>query len=102
MSAFSGGRCGKYLADSMPLLLGGLEAHGRLTDGEARFDDVGRVELLGMSAATIDRSVKPMRQRTLMQGMSTMSPSPLLPCSIAIHKSGDEIGTIWVFRGGRC
>ena len=53
--ALSGGQCGKYLAESMPLLLAGLEAHGELTDGEARFDDAVKVELLTMSAATIDR-----------------------------------------------
>ena len=34
VSAVSGGQCGKYLAESMPLILAGLEAHGELTRGE--------------------------------------------------------------------
>lgn len=92
--AFSGGQCGKYLAESMPLLLAGLEAHGELTDGEARFDDAVKVELLSMSAATIDRYLAPARRKTLLRGLSTTTPSPLLRSSITIRKAGDEIEAI--------
>ena len=51
MWAASGGQCGKYLVESMPLQLAGLERHGELIDGADRYSDQVRLELLAMSAA---------------------------------------------------
>lgn len=53
--AASGGQCGKYLAVSMPVLLDGLERHGELVEGQDRYTSAERLELLSMSAASIDR-----------------------------------------------
>lgn len=92
--AVSGGQCGKYLVESMPLLLAGLEAHGELANGQARFTDTVRRELLSMSAATIDRYLTPVRQKTLLRGVSTTTPSPLLRSSITVRKAGDEIDQV--------
>ena len=47
--AASGGRCGKYLKESMPLLPGLLEASGELDD-EPRYIPAVRDELVVMSA----------------------------------------------------
>src|SRR5680860_178316 len=57
--AASGGQCGKYLAASMRLQLDGLERHGELVDGVDRYSPLVRAELLAMSAASIDRYLKP-------------------------------------------
>lgn len=66
--AASGGQCGKYLAASMRIQLDLLEAHGELVRSadadpaqgdRARYDEDVRAELLTMSAATIDRYLKP-------------------------------------------
>ena len=78
----------------MPLLLAGLEAHGELANGQARFTDTVRRELLSMSAATIDRYLTPVRQKTLLRGVSTTTPSPLLRSSITVRKAGDEIDQV--------
>lgn len=92
--AVSGGQCGKYLVESMPLLLAGLEAHGELANGQARFTDTVRGELLSMSASTIDRYLTPVRQKTLLRGVSTTTPSPLLRSSNTVRKAGDEIDLV--------
>lgn len=89
--AFSGHECGKYLAASMSVLLDALERHGELVPSKARYSGQVRAELLGMSAATIDRYLAPARARDPLRGVSTTKPSPLLRSSISIRKAGDEV-----------
>ncbi|USQ76110.1 integrase [Ornithinimicrobium cryptoxanthini] len=96
--AASGGQCGKYLAASMATQLDALERHGEFAlDGSGRLDPQGRyspgvrVELLSMSAATIDRYLKPVKATDQLRGVCTTKPSPLLRSSIAIRKAGDEV-----------
>ena len=89
--AISGGQCGKYLAESMSLLLDSLEAHGELVDGTDRYSPAVRGELLAMSAATIDRYLKGARNGDRIRGIATTKPSPLLRSSITIRKAGDEV-----------
>ncbi|CKY02976.1 Conserved protein of uncharacterised function%2C possible transposase remnant [Mycobacterium tuberculosis] len=43
-----------------------------------------------MSAATVDRYLKPARERMRIKGISTTKPSPLLRNSITIHTCSDE------------
>jgi hypothetical protein len=89
--AASGGQCGKYLVVSMPDLLDALERHGELVDGVDRYDPAVRGELLGMSAATIDRYLAPARARDQLRGKATTAPSSLLRSAITIRKAGDEV-----------
>ena len=89
--AVSGGQCGKYLAVSMAVQLDLLEAHGELVDGVDRYGRSVRQELLSMSAATIDRYLKPAKATDQLRGASTTKPSPLLRSSIKIRKAGDEV-----------
>lgn len=72
--AASGGQCGKYLAVSMELLLDSLEARSELVDGVDRYSQSVRAELLSMSAATLDRYLKPVRDRDRLRGISTTKP----------------------------
>ncbi|EJF47627.1 DDE-type integrase/transposase/recombinase [Actinomyces massiliensis] len=90
MWAASGGQCGKYLKESMPLLLDLLEASGELDD-EPRYTPAVRDELVAMSAATIDRYLAPVRATEQLRGKSTTKAGPLLRSSIKIRKAGDEI-----------
>lgn len=89
--AASGGQCGKYLAISMQLQLSGLERHGELLDGDDRYSDQVRRELLAMSAASIDRYLKGAKATDQIRGVSTTKPSPLLRSSIKVRKAGDEV-----------
>ncbi|MGV0952466.1 MAG: integrase [Azonexus sp.] len=89
--AASGGQCGKYLAVSMRTQLDGLERHGELVFGEARYSPVVRAELLAMSAASIDRYLAPAKATDQIRGVATTKPSPLLRASIKIRKAGDEV-----------
>ena len=89
--AASVGQCGKYLVESMELLVDSLQAHGELVDGTDRYSPAVRAELLAMSAATIDRYLKPVREQDPLRGISTTKPSPLLRSSITIRKAGDEV-----------
>ena len=89
--AASGGQCGKYLAASMPIQLDGLERHGELVFGVDRYSPQVREELLAMSAATIDRYLKPAKATDQIRGVSTTKPSPLLRSSIKVRKAGDEV-----------
>lgn len=89
--AASGGQCGKYLAASMLIQLDGLEGHGELVDGKDRYSPAVREELLSMSAASIDRYLKPAKATDQLRGKSTTKPSPLLRSSITIRKAGDEV-----------
>jgi hypothetical protein len=89
--AASGGQCGKYLAASMRTQLDGLERHGELVDGVECYSPAVRAELLSMSAASIDRYLKPAKATDQIRGVSTTKPSPLLRSSIKVHKAGDEV-----------
>ena len=89
--AASGGQCGKYLAVSMRIQLDGLERHGELVDGVDRYSSAVRGELRAMSAASIDRYLKPAKATDQIRGVSTTKPSPLLRSSIKIRKAGDEV-----------
>ena len=89
--AISGGSCGKYLAVAMPALLEALENHGELVSGQRRYCPEVRSELLGMSAATIDRYLAKAKARGALHGMSTTKPGTLLRTSITIRKAGDEV-----------
>ena len=89
--AASGGQCGKYLAASMPIQLDGLERHAELVFGVDRYSPQVREELLAMSAATIDRYLKPAKATDQIRGVSTTKPSPLLRSSIKVRKVGDEV-----------
>lgn len=86
-----GGQCGKYLAASMGLQLDGLERHGELVYGHARYSPEVRAELLQMSPATIDRYLAPARAKDPLLGISTTRPSPLLRSSIQVRRAGDEV-----------
>ena len=87
--AASGGQCGKYLKESMPLLLDLLEGAGEL-DGEPRYGPAVRAELEAMSAATIDRYLAPVKARAV-RGRSTTKAGPGLRSSIKIRRAGDEV-----------
>ncbi|GAB3555746.1 hypothetical protein GCM10027404_33060 [Arthrobacter tumbae] len=89
--AASGGQCGKYLVVSMRIQLDLLEAHGELIDGVERYGPEVRTELLAMSAASIDRYLKPAKAGDQIRGVSTTKPSPLLRSSITIRRAGDEV-----------
>jgi hypothetical protein len=89
--AASGGQCGKYLAESMPLQLDALERHAELVFGRDRYSLAVREELLAMSAATIDRYLKPVRDSDPIRGISSTTTSPLLRSSIKVRKAGDEV-----------
>ncbi|WP_218000318.1 integrase catalytic domain-containing protein, partial [Millisia brevis] len=89
--AASGGQCGKYLAASMLLHLDALERHGELVDGIDRYSPLVRGELVAMSAATIDRYLKPTRAKDGISGISTTKPSVLLRHSITVRRAGDEV-----------
>lgn len=89
--AFSGGQCGKYLVVSLPLLLDSLQAHGTLVEGRGGYSQGVRAELLGMSAATIDRYLAPARAKDPLHGLSTTKPAALLRSSITVRKAGDEV-----------
>lgn len=91
--AASGGMCGKYLAVAMPTQLQALERHGELVDGQRGYSPAVRAELLGMSAASIDRYLAPARAAATMRGLSATRPSPLLRSSIKIRRAGDEVET---------
>lgn len=91
MWAVSGGQCGKYLAASMRTQLDGLERHGELVFGTDRYSRAVRVELLSMSAASIDRYLAPAKAGDAIRGVATTKPSPLLRSSIKVRKAGDEV-----------
>lgn len=91
--ACSGGQCGKYLVASMRVQLDGLERHGELAFGAARYSSDVRRELLSMSPATIDRYLKTAKAKDRISGVSTTKPSPLLRNSITVRRAGDEVET---------
>ena len=80
--------CGKYLTVMLELWLPLLAAAGDLDKPFAT--EVAVAELQKMSAATVDRYLKPARDRMRIKGISTTKPSPLLRNSIAIRTCADE------------
>ena len=86
-----GRQCGKYLAVSMEVLLDGLERHHELPDREGRYTPAVRAELLEMSAATIDRYLRPTKTVPQIKGFAATKPSPLLRNPIKVRKAGDEV-----------
>lgn len=75
----SGGLCGKRLAPFLNELVPALEAEGVL-----RIDPAVREPLLAMSAATIDRRLRPFR-RQLRRGLGTTKPGTLLKQQVPIR-----------------
>jgi hypothetical protein len=86
--ALMGMPCGKYLVVMVELWLPLLTAAGDLDKPFAT--EQALAELKAMSAATVDRYLKPARDRMRIKGISTTKPSPLLRNSIAIRTCADE------------
>jgi len=84
----SGMPCGKYLVVMIDLWLPLLAAAGDLDKPFATDDAV--TGLQAMSAATVDRYLRPARHRMRLKGISTTKPSPLLRNSITIRTCSDE------------
>ena len=86
--ALMGMPCGKYLVVMLEVWLPLLAAAGDLDKPFAT--EQASAELAAMSAATVDRYLKPARDRMRIKGISTTKPSPLLRNSIAIRTCADE------------
>jgi len=86
--ALMGMPCGKYLVVMLELWLPLLTAAGDLDKPLAT--EAALAELSAMSAATVDRYLKPARDRMRIKGISTTKPSPLLRNSISIRTCADE------------
>ena len=86
--ALMGMPCGKYLVVMLELWLPLLAASGDLDRSFAT--EAARDELRAMSAATVDRYLRPARNRMRIKGISTTKPSPLLRNSIGIRTCTDE------------
>lgn len=86
--ALMGMPCGKYLVVMVELWLPLLTAAGDLDKPFAT--EAALAELTTMSAATVDRYLKPARDAMRIKGISTTKPSPLLRNSIAIRTCADE------------
>jgi hypothetical protein len=80
--------CGKYLVVMLGLWLPLLAQAGDLDRPFAT--EAALAELEAMSAATVDRYLKPARDRMRIRGIWTTKPSPLLRNSIAIRTCADE------------
>ena len=72
--------CGKRLKPFLPELVGVLERHGELV-----LEAEVRNQAEGMSAATIDRLLRPYRQAGLRRPFSTTKPGSLLKAAIPIR-----------------
>ncbi|MBI2697931.1 MAG: transposase family protein [Mycobacterium sp.] len=81
--------CGKYLVVMLELWLPLLAAAGDLDKPFAT--EAALAELKTMSAATVDRYLKPARDAMRIKGISTTKPSPLLRNSISIRTCADEV-----------
>jgi hypothetical protein len=86
--ALMGMPCGKYLVVMLGAWLPLLAAAGDLDKPFATEQAVAELE--AMSAATVDRYLKPARDRMRIKGISTTKPSPLLRNSIAIRTCSAE------------
>ena len=80
--------CGKHLVVMLGLWLPLLAAAGDLDRPFAT--EAALAELKAMSAATVDRYLKPVRDKMRIKGISTTKPSALLRNSIAIRTCTDE------------
>lgn len=78
--AVLGGLCGKRLAPFLPEITDRLRAVGEL-----RISDVTRDQLVGMSAATIDRRLAGARARLALKGRSGTKPGSLLKSQIPVR-----------------
>lgn len=79
----SGNICGKRLQPFLPEMVKTLERHGEL-----KLDKETKTLLLQMSAATIDRRLRPFRAQA-GRGLSTTKPGTLLKQSIPIRTFAD-------------
>jgi hypothetical protein len=86
--ALMGMPCGKYLVVMLGLWLPLLAQAGDLDKPFAT--EQALAELKAMSAATVDRYLKPARDRMRIKGISTTKPSPLLRNSISIRTCAEE------------
>ena len=86
--ALMGMPCGKYLVVMLDLWLPPLAEAGDLDKPFAT--EQALAELNAMSAATVDRYLKPARDRMRIKGISTTKPSPLLRNSLSIRTCADE------------
>lgn len=86
--ALMGMPCGKYLVVMLDLWLPLLAQAGDLDKPFAT--EQALAQLKAMSAATVDRYLKPARDRMRIKGISTTKPSPLLRNSISIRTCADE------------
>ncbi|OCB30063.1 integrase [Mycobacterium malmoense] len=86
--ALMGMPCGKYLVVMVELWLPLLTAAGDLDKPFAT--EAALADLKTMSAATVDRYLKPARDAIRIKGISTTKPSPLLRNSISIRTCADE------------
>lgn len=80
--------CGKYLAVMRDQWLPLLDAAGDLNKPYAT--ETARAELTQMSAATIDRYLKPARDAMRLRGIATTKPANSLRTSIKIRTVADE------------
>lgn len=80
--------CGKYLVVMRDLWLPLMDEAGDLDKPFAT--EAARQELGAMSAATVDRYLRPARERMRLKGISTTKASPLLRTSIKIRTVADE------------
>jgi transposase InsO family protein len=88
MWSLMGMPCGKYLVVMLDLWLPLLAAAGDLDRPFAT--EQALAELKAMSAATVDRYLKPARDKMRIKGISTTKPSPLLRNSIRIRTCAEE------------
>lgn len=95
--AVSGGSCGKYLAVAMPALLEALENHGELVSGERAYCVSVRSELLGMSAATIDRYLAQAKAGDELEADTVAHCGPALKGEFARTVNLTDMVTGWVF-----
>ena len=86
--ALMGMPCGKYLVVMLDLWLPLLAAAGDLDRPFGT--EQALADLQTMSAATVDRYLKPVRDRMRIKGIATTKPSPLLRNSITIRTCADE------------
>lgn len=86
--ALMGMPCGKYLVVMLGVWLPLLAGAGDLDKPFATEDALA--QLKAMSAATVDRYLKPARDRMRIKGISTTKPSPLLRNPISIRTCADE------------
>jgi hypothetical protein len=86
--ALMGMPCGKYLVVMLGAWLPLLAQAGDLDNPFATEQAVSELE--AMSAATVDRYLKPARDKMRIKGISTTKPSALLRNSITVRTCADE------------